>query len=143
VPPSYFSDYRPCVVRGSLAAVPDHAPYVRAWQSRWKQQREADAVAARRARVVARRLAGILARSYGAKRVVLCGSLARGEFRQGSDIDLAAEGIPNAKFFIAGAHVAREAGEFEVDLVPLESATAAYRRQVEEEGVLLHGPGRA
>jgi predicted nucleotidyltransferase len=35
--------------------------------------------------------------------VILTGSLARGDFRQGSDIDLAADGIPPELFFQAGA----------------------------------------
>jgi predicted nucleotidyltransferase len=118
--------------------MPEYEAYIRSWQRRWKREKEADAAAAERALAIARRLARILVREYGATRVVLCGSLARGDFQQGSDIDLAVEGIPDDRFFAAGAHVAREAGEFEVDVVPLEAATEGYRRRLAEEGIPLH-----
>jgi hypothetical protein len=117
--------------------------YIRAWRSRWAAEASEDAAAARHAKKVARRLAGLLARRYGARRVILCGSLARGAFRRGSDIDLAVEGVADDRFFEAGAAAANAAKDIEVDLVPLESATPAYRRHVAEEGVVLYEATRS
>lgn len=113
-------------------------PYLRAWRKRFEEQRRADAEAAGRAREVAERLARRLHEDYGAVRVFLVGSLARGDFRVGSDIDLAAEGIPDDVFFRAGADLEAEAGGLHVDLVPLESANAAFRADLAREGIVLY-----
>ena len=117
--------------------------YIRAWRKRWERGRRADEAAARRAAATARRIARLLARRYGARRVVLCGSLARGEFREGSDIDLAVEGVPIGRFFEASAAAARVAGDVEVDVVPIESATPLYRKWLARDGVVLHDKGAA
>lgn len=116
-------------------------PYLRAWRERWRRQREADAEAAREARLTADRLAARLRDRYGARRVVLAGSLARGDFRVGSDIDLAAEGIPDDQFFRAGADLEASAGGLRVDLVPLESANPDYLADLAREGIVLHDQG--
>jgi len=113
-------------------------PYLRAWRERWREQRRADEEAARRARQLAERLARQLRERYGARRVVLVGSLARGEFCVGSDIDLAAEGIPVGSFFRAGADLEAAAEGIHVDLVPIESANAAFLAHLAEEGIVLH-----
>lgn len=117
----------------------DFEPYLRAWRERWKRQRAEDEAAAGKAMSLARRLSTVLVERYGARRVFLCGSLARGEFGEGSDIDLAAEGIADEGFFRAGAELERLAEPLRVDLVPLESATPAYRRDLERDGIALHG----
>jgi len=113
-------------------------PYLRAWRERWRRQREADEQAAREAREIAERLARHLRDVYGVRRVVLVGSLARGDFRVGSDIDLAAEGIPDDRFFRAGADLEAAAGGLHVDLVPLESADPAFLADLDREGIVLY-----
>jgi predicted nucleotidyltransferase len=113
--------------------------YIHAWQERWRRERRANSAAGRSARAIARRVARLLVQRYGARRVVLCGSLARGDFRRGSDIDLAVEGVPAARFFQASAAAARAAGEFEIDVAPIESATQRYREGLSREGIVLHG----
>lgn len=113
-------------------------PYIRAWRERWRRQREADREAAREAREIADRLARHLRDAYGVNRVVLAGSLARGDFRVGSDIDLAAEGIPDDRFFRAGADLETAAGGLHVDLVPIESADPAYLADLDREGIVLY-----
>ncbi len=127
------------IIGYAVRAMGEFDSYVHAWRGRWRQERRADAATARRARTIARRVAHFLARRYGARRVVLCGSLARGDFRRGSDIDLAVEGVPAARFFEAGAAAARAAGEFEIDVVPIEAATRRYREWLADEGIVLHG----
>jgi predicted nucleotidyltransferase len=117
-------------------------PYLRAWEARWQEERQAAVRAAEEARALAGRLAWLLVEKYGARRVVLVGSLARGEFGAGSDIDLAAEGIPDDSFFRAGADLEAAAGGLHVDLVPLESATPAFLADQARDGIVLHGERR-
>ena len=124
--------------REYAALVSELETYVVAWRERWRRERERDREAAVAARETAVRLAATLRDRYGASRVILTGSLARGEFRCGSDIDLAVAGLRPDAIFEAGATLEREAGGLEVDLVPLESASPEYLRRLEQEGVVLH-----
>ena len=85
----------------------------------------------------ARRIARHLYDS-GATRVVGIGSAfdADRRFTARSDIDLAAEGIDPAAFYRVLAQAASMT-DFALDLTPLECATAAMRRVVNEQGVEL------
>lgn len=121
------------------AARSDFGSYVAGWRRRWEEERKADAAAAERARAIAEQLARILVDRFGVQRVVLVGSLARGEFRTDSDIDLAAQGLPDDALFRAGADLERAAEGFQVDLVPIESAGPAFLAHLDEEGIVLHG----
>lgn len=89
----------------------------------------------------ARRVASILARElqsrFEAERVVLFGSLARGEFSGRSDIDLAVWGIPPGEFYRAVAFATGYSKVWEVDLVDAEDCSEALRRNIEQEGVAL------
>lgn len=116
--------------------------YVRGWHERWRERLRADADAARRARQIAERLARLLRDRFGARRVVLVGSLARGDFGVGSDIDFAAEGIPDEAFFRAGAEIEAAAEGLRVDLVPIESADPAFLAHMSAEGIVLHDESR-
>ena len=78
---------------------------------------------------------GIL-REYGARRVFLFGSMARGDARPGSNVDLACEGLPPGRFFEAWGKLLLFAGR-EVDLVDLSEVKEPLRRCI-EEGVLLY-----
>jgi predicted nucleotidyltransferase len=112
----------------------DFEPHLRGLRERRARAEEADRQAALEAQGLARRLARILRERYGVRRVILTGSLARGTFRRGSDIDLAVEGLADDVFFRAGAELQREAGAIDVDLVPLESANPVFRELAEREG---------
>ena len=111
--------------------------YIAGWPDRRERERCTRVQAGERAFAVARELARVLVDGYGARRVVLVGSLARGDFSDGSDIDLAAEGLPDESFFAAGAELEALAGGIGVDLVPIESATSAFRARVAQEGIAL------
>jgi predicted nucleotidyltransferase len=71
---------------------------------------------------------------------MVTGSLARGDFRRDSDIDLAVEGLSDAQFFAASAEAQRIAGDFPVDVVPIEAGSDAYLQDLRAIGVVLHGP---
>jgi len=104
-------------------------PYVTYWRRRQAQARSLSLRLAEQARGDALRIAAMLRRDFGATRVVLFGSLARGRFRPDSDIDLAVAGLPAAAFFAALARAA-SLSEFPVDLKPLEDLDAHFRARV-------------
>lgn len=90
-----------------------------------------------RAHLDARRIASFL-RDQGARRVVGFGSafLPDKRFTTRSDLDLAVEGLPARNFFRTLAR-AQAMTDFQLDLVPLESATAFLRQTLRDEGVSL------
>ena len=112
-------------------------PYLAAWRERSLRERAANELAAHNAMNIARSLARLLVDRFGARRVVLTGSLARGDFEQGSDIYLAAEGIAADAFYRAGAELEAAAEGLSVDLVPIESGSAVYLEALSRDGVEL------
>ena len=86
---------------------PDEMQKYHPWQAAERYTEDPDALARRaKAMEASREAARILKKKYGAKRVVLFGSLARSStFVQASDIDLYAEGIPGTRFFEAEAEI--------------------------------------
>jgi uncharacterized protein len=118
-------------------SVDELAPFVEAWRRRWAREARENAERAARARALAGELAEALRREFGVQVVWLIGSLARGDFGPGSDIDLVVEGLPPEKLFSAMARVQRLAGDFEVDLAPRGELREPARRALEREGVRL------
>jgi len=115
------------------------APYRDYWRSR---REAADAAAARRrerALEAAGSAALLLRERFGATRVLLFGSLARGRFHAASDIDLAVWGVNPELFFRAWNAVAAIAPEIEFDLVPGDDARHPVREEIEATGVALGG----
>lgn len=89
------------------------------------------------ARRDAGRIARLLIREFGAKRVWLFGSLATGRgFRRNSDIDLAVEGLRPDQFFRAVGR-ALQLARFPVDLKPFEELPADAQRRILREGKAL------
>ena len=81
-----------------------------------------------------RRAARIL-REAGCTGVFLFGSLAAGEIKDTSDIDLAVRGCPKGEFFHLLGRLLLEL-DYPVDLVNLDSQDA-FARYLEREGELL------
>lgn len=112
---------------------------LKAYASGWKRrsqekQRKRDILrgeAMGRAYLVAR----LLREKYGVKRVILFGSLAEGMVRDGSDIDLVAEGLDMDRFIDIYWDASQLAHPFELDLVPLGSATGPLLRRIQKSGV--------
>jgi predicted nucleotidyltransferase len=91
-----------------------------------------------RAWAVAQTAARLLRDRFGAKRVVVFGSLAhRAWFGPWSDIDLAAWGIPADLFYRAVAAVTGITADFDVDLVDPEDCRPRLRQAIEREGIDL------
>jgi predicted nucleotidyltransferase len=76
-----------------------------------------------------------LAEKFNVRGVYLFGSLAEGFFHEGSDIDLAVEGLEPHLYFKALAELHEVSGGFKIDLVPLESSS--YKDVILQEGEQL------
>ena len=83
------------------------------------------------------RAAAILLRTrYGAKRVILFGSLAHEAwYSADSDVDLAVEGLPRDLYWRAWRTVEEVIGDRSVDLIEVESAGESLRSAIERSGV--------
>lgn len=89
----------------------------------------------RRAMSAARKAAKLLKSEFGAKEVILFGSLARRVgFTRWSDIDLAVRGINPERFFAAFGAIERIDVNFKIDLVELETCPPALLKSIEKDG---------
>ena len=92
----------------------------------------------RRAMQTAHKAAELLRDKFGARNVMIFGSLARrGGFTPWSDIDLAAKGIPSTRFYEAVGLVTGISAEFKIDLVDIETCAPSLRKKIETEGKLV------
>jgi predicted nucleotidyltransferase len=84
----------------------------------------------------------MLKERYGATRVVVFGSLARGDFTLGSDIDLAAWDVDPKRYYEAvarildlGQDVVDPGGGFRIDVLPAEDVFAPLLATIQRDGV--------
>jgi len=99
-------------------------------QSKYTERRRAKALE------LAKQASFLLRRRYGAKRVVVFGSLASAKaFSEWSDIDLAAWGIAPDRFYSAVAAVTGMSPDFKIDLVEPDTCREAVRASIEEHGI--------
>lgn len=98
---------------------------------------ESTASRAKEAYSEAKKIAEELVKRFGAKKVVLFGSLARGDFNRLSDIDLAVWGIPAAKFFKAVSFACGISDVWKVDLVDAQDCTSTLKEIILKEGTEL------
>ena len=110
--------------------------HVLAWRRRAEREARADARAARDAREALPRLVARLKDEYSATRIILFGSLARGRFHVGSDIDLAVEGVASEAFFYALADLIA-LSPYPVDLKPIEALEPHFKNRVLSTGEVL------
>ena len=75
--------------------------------------------------------------AYGATRIILYGSLARGDYRTDSDIDICVEGIPNQWYFRALAECILKI-ERPVTVLDFQNVTGYLRERILNEGVMLY-----
>jgi predicted nucleotidyltransferase len=101
------------------------------------EQEEATAKRRERASQIVRRAADLLRSEFGASKVILFGSLARGEFTLHSDIDLMAWGIDRHEYFVAVARLQDLSPEFKIDLIEGEHCRSTLSRAAIAEGVEL------
>jgi len=104
---------------------------------RRRRAQQSAEIAERRRRAIrlARKAAQLLKSDFGAKEVILFGSLAsRLGFTRWSDIDLASRGIPSERYLTAMDTVLHLDPEFKIDLIELETCSPALLKSIEEEG---------
>lgn len=82
--------------------------------------------------------AAVLKARFGARRVVLFGSLAHEAwFTPGSDVDLAVEGLAGDDYWQAWRVVEEIIGDRSVDLIDIETSGESLRRSIRDYGVEL------
>lgn len=89
------------------------------------------------ARSTAALIAKGLGERYGARKVFLFGSLARGDQGQVFDIDLAVKGISPERFFEAVGFATGQTQKWKIDLVDVDDCAGSLRDMIEKEGVVL------
>jgi predicted nucleotidyltransferase len=103
-----------------------------------RQARETESIR-RDAMDKAKKIASMLKGKYGAKRVILFGSIVKSSYlHERTDIDLLVEGIKSSDFLRAGADAWTISSPFfDVDIVPVERADQYLLSRALEEGVEL------
>ena len=102
-----------------------------------RQARETESIR-RDAKDKAKKIASMLKEKYGAKRVILFGSIVKSSYiHKRTDIDLLVEGIKSNDFLRAGADAWTISSPFDVDIVPVERADQYLLSRALEEGVEL------
>lgn len=107
----------------------------------WKQQQalrlRQNRQAAKLARCDLDKISQVLRERYRVQRIVLFGSLAKGQFTNESDIDLAVAGLAPEDFFTAYAEI-DQLSQFKVDLKPLENLHSHFYHRVLAQGEVLY-----
>jgi len=118
---------------------PEQMAIYRATAQRRRQKEEQElALRRRRAWEVARQAAQILKEKFGAERVLLFGSLPFPErFHAHSDVDLAAWGVDEKRYYRAVACLLDLDPSISVNVLEAELASPALLERIEQEGVLL------
>lgn len=92
-----------------------------------------------RARSLIEVLTRILVEKYHVKKIVLVGScLNKDRFHFHSDIDLCVKGLEGCLYFQALGELLISAGEFDVNLIPMEDATERMKGYIEKGAVLYN-----
>ncbi|MFQ5863845.1 MAG: nucleotidyltransferase family protein [bacterium] len=83
-----------------------------------------------------RKVIDILLR-LGAMKIILYGSLARGDYRVDSDIDLCVEGIPDTNYFRALAECLMQTKR-SISILDFKNIQGYLRKRILQEGKLLY-----
>jgi uncharacterized protein len=113
--------------------------YVDRWKHRIALQQNQNRALADQAKQKLPQIVHLLTAQFQATQIILFGSLAKGTFRQGSDIDLAVAGIPPQQYFSALAAANRLSDSFQIDLKPLEDLEPQFYQRVIQTGECLYG----
>jgi len=114
----------------------EYEAYIESWCARAKKRKNQEKQLSKIAKEQAQKCATFLAEEFKVRGVYLFGSLAEGFFHEGSDIDLAVEGLEPSLYFKALARLHEVSEGFKVDLVPLESSS--YKDVILKEGERLY-----
>ncbi|MFZ5471510.1 MAG: nucleotidyltransferase family protein [Myxococcota bacterium] len=113
----------------------DVSPYIDGWRQRARLEEQARELAVRMAREAVPRAIAVF-RRHGAKRIWLIGSLPRGTFRPGSDLDFMVEGLDEDIAWSVASKAADSTG-LGVDVIRFESLDDAWRTYHQRYGELV------
>lgn len=116
-------------------------PDYTAWSRRAEAARQAGLALTHRVQSRRHALESIFA-EHRVGEAYLFGSVARGEGRHGSDIDIAVAGCPPTVFYRLAARLERSL-DLPLDLVDLDRAPADFAQPIRQHGVRLYPPGSA
>ena len=74
---------------------------------------------------------------FGAERVILYGSLARGDAREDSDLDICVEGLPDENYFSALGECLLHSKN-SIKMIDLHSSYGLLRNRILQEGLVLY-----
>lgn len=111
--------------------------YLVYWQKLKVQQQLQDRQLAQQARQKLQAVVELLVNEFKVKKIILFGSLVRGNFDRESDIDLAVEGIPPSHYFQALAKINSMSDRW-IDLKPLEALEPHFLQRVLQTGECLY-----
>jgi predicted nucleotidyltransferase len=74
---------------------------------------------------------------YPIEKIIFYGSLARGDYRDTSDIDICVKGLPDQNFFLALAECLLTT-EHAVSLTDFDQTTGYFRQRILTEGKILY-----
>lgn len=110
--------------------------YLKAWKKRELEIKVQIENVRQDAIRTAKKLSKILARDFGARRIVLMGSTLKPEkFREDSDIDLAVEGIKDELFFKAYGTCLMKS-QYPVDLIDAGNASEVMKKNISKGRML-------
>ena len=109
-----------------------------------REQARAERLEGRRSRAVAdsRAIVDMIVKEYHPVRVYQWGSVLRqGGFRDYSDIDIAVEGIVDARRFFEMLGAVERMTSFPVDLVQIETVAVEYAEEIRQHGKVVYEGG--
>lgn len=112
-------------------------PYFAYWQKIKVQQQLENQQLAQQARQKLEAVVELLVNEFKAEKIILFGSLVKGDFDRESDIDLAVEGIPTADYFEVLARI-NSLSDHWIDLKPLEALEPHFLERVLQTGECLY-----
>ncbi|HAC64803.1 MAG TPA: DNA polymerase subunit beta [Cyanothece sp. UBA12306] len=112
-------------------------PYIVYWQKRLIEQQNKNEYLSKQARQNLEVIVKILQEEFRVKKIILFGSLVKGNFTEKSDIDLAVSGIPPEDYFMVLARV-NSLSNFPIDLKPLEALEPYFLQRGLETGECLY-----
>ena len=115
----------------------DFSSYVAGWQHRAREEKRQIEERRQKALAEAQKIAGFLGASIGVAKVIGIGSTLDAErFDKRSDIDLVVVGLPKGRYFSTLGEITLMT-DFQVDLIPYETAGDFLMQRITEEGVQL------
>ena len=115
----------------------DITPYLNYWRNKQQKEQAYHQKLAQQAKDSLEPIINYLTQNFKIKKIILFGSLVKGNFSETSDIDLAVEGIPPQDYFAVLAKINGMSDRL-IDLKPIESLDPHFLKRVLETGDCLY-----